>query len=282
MSLGFGLGLQYSKLSGGGVFNNAFIIEVKTDNAGTSNDNQFQFTGAVGDYDVVAKQNGVVIETFNDLSGQETITLPSSGVYVLEVTPKEVSPFTGVRFNDGGDVQKLMKINQWGLFSDTRDRLFYGAENLTTLPVNNDYLNVIETISNTFRECPNLILSESITFEEVITGTNAFLFSNLSSLPSQMNLPNLDSCLNMLRGCNLTDLPVGMTLPNIRDATNFLRDCTINTARYSQLLVDMEAGNSNNNVSFHGGGSKYNAAGKTARNLLIANQNWTFTDGGEA
>ena len=48
----FGLGLQYSKLSGGGSGYNAFIIEVKTDNAGTSNDNQFQFTGAEGDYDV--------------------------------------------------------------------------------------------------------------------------------------------------------------------------------------------------------------------------------------
>ena len=282
MSLGFGLGLQYSKLSGGGVFNNAFIIEVKTDNAGTSNDNQFQFTGAVGDYDVVAKQNGVVIETFNDLSGQETITLPSSGVYVLEVTPKEVSPFTGIRFNDGGDVEKLMKIKQWGLFSDTRNDLFYGAENLTTLPVNNDYLNGIENINNLFRECPNIILSESITFEEVKTGTNAFLFSQLSSLPSGMNLPNLELAINMLRGCNLIDLPLGMTLPNITDATNFLQDSTINTARYSQLLVDMEAGNSNNNVSFHGGGSKYNDAGEVARNLLIANQNWTFTDGGEA
>ena len=71
----------------------AFIIEVDTSKTGVSNNNQFQFTGAVGDYDVVAKQNGVVIETFNNLSDEATITLPSSGVYILEVTPKEVNPF---------------------------------------------------------------------------------------------------------------------------------------------------------------------------------------------
>ena len=59
-------------LSGGGVFNNAFIIEVKTDNTGTSNDNQFQFTGAEGDYDVIAKLSNLsqipkVFKDFNKL-----------------------------------------------------------------------------------------------------------------------------------------------------------------------------------------------------------------------
>jgi hypothetical protein len=42
----------------------------------------------------------------------------------------------------------------------------------------------------------------------------------------------------------------------------------------------MEAGNSNLNVPFHGGSSKYNAAGGVARDSLSANQNWSFTDGG--
>jgi len=43
----------------------------------------------------------------------------------------------------------------------------------------------------------------------------------------------------------------------------------------------MEDGNSNTNVLFHGGDSQYNTSGETARNLLITNQNWTFTDGGK-
>ena len=80
-------------LSGGGN-TDAFIIEVKTDNVGTSNDNQFQFTGAQGDYDVVAKQGGVIVETFSDLSDAATITFASSGVYDLEITPKATNGFT--------------------------------------------------------------------------------------------------------------------------------------------------------------------------------------------
>ena len=110
MRLGFGLGLEYSKLSGGGSGYNAFIIEVKTDETGTSNDNQFQFTGAQGDYNVVAKQGGVIVESFNDLSDEETITFANgAGTYTLEVNAKEVDGFTGMRFNNSGDKEKITK-----------------------------------------------------------------------------------------------------------------------------------------------------------------------------
>ena len=134
MRLGFGLGLQYSKLSGGGSGNtDAFIIEVKTDNAGTSNDNQFQFTGAVGDYDVVAKQNGVVIETFNNLSDEATITLPSSGIYVLEVSAKAANGFDRIRFDGGGDKDKMLDIKQWGnIIWSSFNEAFYGCNNMLT------------------------------------------------------------------------------------------------------------------------------------------------------
>ena len=253
-----GLGLQYSKLSGGGVFNNAFTIEVKTDNAGTSNDNQFQFTGAQGDYDVVAKQNDIVVATFNDLSGQETITLPSSGVYVLEVSAKEVSPFTGMRFNNAGDKLKITKNLQWGVFNDTRQRLFFGCGNLTEIASDIQWINTFTDGSLMFFNC------------------------NLTSLPSEMTLANLTDGTEMFRNCNLTSLPSEMTLANLTNGDQMFENNTINTARYSTLLVDIENFNSNLNVTFGGGNSKYNTDGETARNLLIANQNWTFTDAGPA
>jgi len=135
MRLGFGLGLQYSKLSGGGSGNtDAFIIEVKPDNAGTSNDNQFQFTGAEGDYDVVAKQNDIVVATFNDLSNQETITLPSSGIYVLEITPKSTNGFNRIAFNNSGDKLKITDVKQWGdvVWSSFERAFLYCSNMLTT------------------------------------------------------------------------------------------------------------------------------------------------------
>jgi len=132
MSLGFGLGLQYSRLSGGGVFNNAFTIEVKTDNAGTSNDNQFQFTGAEGDYDVVAKQNDIVVANFNDLSDEETITFSNgAGTYILEVTPKEANPFNRIAFDNKGDNDKILDTKNWGtIVWSSFNSAFFGCSNM--------------------------------------------------------------------------------------------------------------------------------------------------------
>jgi len=108
-----------------------FIIEVKTANTGVSNNNQFQFTGAVGDYDVVAKQNGTQVATFNDLSGQQTITLPSSGIYVLEITPKSTNGFNRIAFDNGGDKDKIIDIKQWGdVVWSSFNAAFYGCQNM--------------------------------------------------------------------------------------------------------------------------------------------------------
>jgi hypothetical protein len=280
-----------------------FIIEVDTSKAGSASD-AFQFTGAEGDYDVVAKQNNTVVATFNDLSGQQTITLPSSGVYVLEVNAKEVNGFTGIRFNNSGDKLKLSKINQWGVFNDTRGDLFWGCRNLTEIASDVDWLNSKTNGINIFRSCSLTSLPDSLTLEflnngfamffgnsivslpsemtlnNLITSTIMFQENNFTALPSQMNLTNLQQGYRMFRRVNLTDLPSGMVLHNLVVALDMFIDSNINTARYSQLLEDMEFGNSNNDVSFGAGSSKYNTDGQTARNLLTRSQNWTINDGG--
>jgi len=151
MRLGFGFGLQYSRLSGGGSGYNAFIIEVKTDNAGTSNDNQFQFTGAVGDYDVVAKQNDIVVATFNDLSGQQTITLPSSGIYYLEITPKSTNGFNRIAFDNGGDKDKIIDIKQWGDVAwSSFESAFNNCDNMLVTATDVPNLSSVTTMSNMF------------------------------------------------------------------------------------------------------------------------------------
>jgi len=112
--------------------NTAFIIEVDTTKAGTPSD-QFQFTGAEGDYDVIAKKNDIVVANFNDLSNQETITLPSSGVYVLEVIPKEVNGFNQIQFNNGGDKLKITDVKQWGtIVWSSFNAAFFGCSNMLT------------------------------------------------------------------------------------------------------------------------------------------------------
>ena len=130
---------------------NPFIIEVNTANTGVSNADQFQFTGAEGDYDVVAKQNDIVVSTFNDLSGQQTITLPSSGVYVLEVIPKEVNGFNRIAFNNGGDKLKITDIKQWGEAAwSSFERAFFGCSNMLTTATDVPNLSNVENMSIMF------------------------------------------------------------------------------------------------------------------------------------
>ena len=126
-------------------------------------------------------------------------------------------------------------------------------------------------------------LPEGMVLENV---TNAFYMlegCQLPNLPSTLTLLNVENASYMLKGNSVTDIPSGVTLPNLNNGANMLTGNTINTTRYSQLLVDLENLNTNNNFSFHGGNSQYNAAGQTARNILTASpRNLTITDGGLA
>jgi surface protein len=130
-----------------------FIIEVDTTKAGSASDS-FQFTGAEGDYDVVAKQNNIVVATFNDLSNQETITLPSSGIYVLEITPKYTNGFNRIRFGNVGDKLKITDIKQWGdvawsSFSTT----FAGCFNLIGSYTDRPNLSNVNNLNSMFDDC---------------------------------------------------------------------------------------------------------------------------------
>lgn len=125
-------------------------------------------------------------------------------------------------------------------------------------------------------------------FGNIILNTNqsnAFYgCANLTSLPddcvTQMNLVTTGT--SMFYQCtSLTSLPTGMTLNSLTNGTYMFLSITIDKTRYSQLLIDMNASNTNTGVTFHGGNSKYDTAGQTARNLLTARSPaWVITDGG--
>jgi len=307
-----------------------FIIEVKTDNLGVSNNDQFTFDNAQGDYNVIAKQDGIIVDTFNNLSDEETITLSNgAGTYTLEVSAKTINGFTGLRFFGQSDREKLLKVKQWGVFNDTRDQLFSNCKNLTEIANDNDWLNSrTESGLSLFSNCNLNSLPSTLTLDSLTNGRSMFDGNSLTDLPSGMTLASLedgrymfrdnsltalpsgmilDSLITseaMFQGSSLTGLPSGMILDSLTDARIMFRDNsltdlpsemilanlengyfmfqfnTINTTRFSQLYEDMESNNSNNNVFFGGGNSKYNTQGETAKDLLIEDHNWSFMDGG--
>ena len=225
-----------------------FILTVKTDNAGTSNDDQMTLPIIGGTYNV-DWGDGSSIET--GLSGTQTHTYPVAGTYTVRIS----GTFDRFNFNNGGDRQKLLTID--GL-----------------------YLGIATTASGDFYGCGLPSIPDSMTLASLTNGSDMFFDNSLTSLPAGMTLVSLTNGTDMFRDNSLTFLPSGMTLESLTNGTDMFVGNTINTAGYSNLLISMEANNANNNVSFHGGSSKYNSAGGVARAALVA-RGWTITDGGE-
>ena len=250
-----------------------FIIEVKTDNSGVSNDNQFTIARAIGDYDIVAKQNGNVVETFSNLSGEQILTFANgAGTYILEITPKSTNPFTAIEYNNDKDNFKIINIITYGDVAWTYmsffrcsnltsigDRIYNGAGITsfsrcfhTTFPT-----NVINIQENFFWDCPNVL-----SFNQAFRGNGNISFS-----------PRL------FEKCTLVE----------RFGFCF-RDVTIPTITYSKMMINLEATNIKDNVPFNGGNSQYdpnisdsamgsNLTAGQARAALL-NRGWTFTDNG--
>jgi len=152
------------------------------------------------------------------------------------------------------------------------------SSNLNSLP-SGMLLSNLTNGSGMFKYTNLTSIPSGMTLDALENGSSMFYGLVLTSLPSGMTLNNLSSGNRMFYGAGFTSLPSGITLPNLTDGTYMFLAVTLNTTRYSQLLIDMESGNVNDNVIFHGGNSKYNAAGETARNALVA-RGWAITDGG--
>lgn len=128
---------------------------VKTDNTGTSNDDQFTApTQSVGTYDCVVDwgdSTSDTITTYNDAAWTHTYAA-GAGTYTITITGQ----CEGWRFNNGGDRSKLIEIKIWG--DDFRvgnsGNYFYGCEKLTTVSAP-DALNLTGTLllNRMFQRC---------------------------------------------------------------------------------------------------------------------------------
>ena len=256
-----------------------FTMEVKTDNTGTSNDDQFTIPVTAGtylyDYTTSDGQSGTGI------TGATTITFASgAGTYNIYIT----GTFPKVYFNNAGDNLKLLRVLEWGSYGEgitDHTNTFFGCSNLTTLGNDVTNINNVTIGSNMFRNTGLTSLPSGLTLASLTNGNLMFRDSSLTSLPSGMTLASLTNGNLMFFGNSLTDLPSGITLSGLTLGGSMFVGSTIGTTRYSQLLVDLESGNPNNSVTFHGGSSLYNAAGKVARDILTGvGRTWTITDGG--
>ena len=285
MSFGFPFGFDMGGFRGGSSAFKPFIIEVKTDNAGTSNDNQFQFTGAVGDYDVVAKQSNVIVETFDNLSGEETLTFANgAGTYILEVTPKETNGFSKVAYANGGDRKKLTKHIQWGdVVWSSFDSIFWGCSNISF-----EYTDIPDLSEVTIMRLPFAGTSFNSTVNNwdvsnITDMNNAFrLAGNFNQPVNNWDVSNVTDMQNMFNAASAFNQPINdWNVSNVENMANILNDSSFSVANLTSVYEDWSQLTLQQNVPFSAGKIKYNASGQAGRDVMTNTFNWGITDGGQ-
>jgi len=169
--------------------------------------------------------------------------------------------------------------------------VFQNCTSLTSIPAGLFANNINATsFSTAFRGCTSLTSIPAGLFANNINVTNfGSLFHdciNLTSIPSGLfdNNTAVTTFTSTFNNCtSLTTVPAGLFANNT--AVSFFNSIflgvTLTTESYSNLLINMasNAASRSNSIFFHGGNSKYNTDGETARSVLVA-KFWTFTDGG--
>jgi surface protein len=155
------------KTAGGGSPATEFIMLIKTDNSGTTADNQFAIpTAGTGyNYDVDWGDG----TTSTGLTAGTTHTFPSAGNYVVKIS----GDFPRIYFNLGGDRLKLLEVQNWG-------NIVWGSD-----------------FRNAFAGCSNMNITA--TDSPDISNTmfiSAFLF-NCTSLDADLGNWDVSNCTNM-------------------------------------------------------------------------------------
>ena len=283
---------------------NEFTTIWKTDNPGTSNMDQITIptNGAGYSYDVDWENDGI----FDDfgVTGDITHTYLMAGEYEVAIQGN----FPSIYFNDGGDKEKLLSVNQWGTnVWDAMDASFYGCSNLQLLATDVPDLSAITSLDETFKNATSLtqgvanwdvaaVTSMVSTFEgassfnDTINGwtvTNVLDMTSMFSGASTFNVPlpgwnvgMVTDMTSMFANASSFNQDIGgWDVASVTDMSGMFSNVSLSVANYDSLLIGWEAQTLQPNVTFDGGNSQY-CAGDTAKMDIETNSTWTFTDGG--
>lgn len=193
--------------------NGQFITTWKTDNIGTSNDDQITIpaTGAGYNYDIAWEEVGNPTNSGTEPSGQTgsyTITFPSVGTYQITIT----GTFPRIYFNNGGDRDKILTVEQWGSNPwASMASAFYGCSNLTINDTSAPVLGSVIDMSNMFRGCS--VMDSDINNWNVVTVENmSGLFRDATLFNQPLNnwtVNNVTDMSYMFFAAESFDQPIG-------------------------------------------------------------------------
>jgi surface protein len=156
-----------------------FVITVKTDNTGASSDTQFTIPteGAGYNYNVDCDDDGADEATGLDTSYTCDYGVGNEGTYTIRIKDNSGlgTGFPRIYFNNDGDRQKLLTVEQWGTGQWTSmNSAFYGCSNLTVPALDAPDLSQVTDMSSMFYSAS--------TFNQDIGSWNTGKVENMNNL----------------------------------------------------------------------------------------------------
>lgn len=231
----------------------SFRTTWKTDNEGPSLDNQIIIPTIGGGYDYDVDWGdgtysfGVTSSILHDY--------PYPGTWTVTIEGN----FPQIYFDNNGDKEKLLTIENWGENSwSSMENAFYGCSNLeinaTDAPDLSNVYSMVRMFSNCFS------LNSDIGYWYVSNVKDmSFAFSNAITFDQDLGAWNVSEVVNM---------------------TGMFDQVTLSTENYDALLMGWANLSLQSNVNFSGGNSLYCLGEEARDNMMGSPFNWSITDGG--
>lgn len=262
-----------------------FEFTVKTDNEGTSADDQFTLPlSGSGTYDcVIGWGDGSAPEVKNTNTSITHTFLGGAGTYAIAIS----GVFPRIYFNNVGDKLKLLSVEQlgevgWTLFAYA----FYGCSNMTSFISGTADISLVTSMLGMFYYCSSLSnLSVSGLDTTLVTNMQG-CFSVCSSLVA-LDISSWDTAFvvnadAMFYGCSLLDVDVSnFDITLMTTAIQMFSGSGFGQRNYDKLLVVWEAQVEQAGVKFHAGSAQYSPGAPTVAKAALEDNGWTITDGGQ-
>ncbi|MCF6359226.1 MAG: BspA family leucine-rich repeat surface protein [Cyclobacteriaceae bacterium] len=256
-----GLFMLYS-----GIASAQFITTWKTDNPGSSNDNQITiptFNGETYLYDIYWEEVGNPTNNGTEPTGQTgdyTVTFPSIGTYRVEIS----GTFPRIYFNGGGffgddtDFEKMLTVEQWGNIAwSSMNNAFSGCTNLRINATDAPNLSTVTDLSYMFRECE--VLDDNLNSWDVstiITMTGVFYDAKLFNQPlNSWDVSSVTDMSDLFRGASTFNQPLNNW--NVSNVTNMDRTFSFAEA-FNNDITTWEVTNVTNMNGMFGGAFAFN------------------------
>ncbi|MFN3188621.1 MAG: BspA family leucine-rich repeat surface protein [Candidatus Paceibacteria bacterium] len=227
-----------------------FITTWNTENPGTTANNQIRITHTTGTYNYdlywvnVASSTLSGTTTVSGVNGASspTITLPEPGIYQVEIA----GDFPRIFFNNSGDRQKILAVNQWGDIEwSSMLGAFFGAVNLRIPAVDAPDLGTVTTLENMFLNATSF--NDSVNHWDVSGVTLMNNLFSLSGFNQPLNNWDVSSVTNMNFTFNQTPFNQDISNWNVSSVNTFQ-----STFRQSNFNQDISNWNVSKGTNFSG------------------------------